>query len=96
MKRIVFLICALLLVFDLANDGCIGKAPPPSPRCADKFFLTLSPESSTNTESPLCIPPAGFPDILRSWHTPSLLAEIENPPGKIDYYLLASSGGIPL
>ena len=46
MKRILFLLCALLLLKDLADDGCLCKATALPPHGPGKFSFTTSPDSS--------------------------------------------------
>ena len=43
MKRILFLICVLLLLGDLANDGYIGKALRLCPQLPGNISFTSSP-----------------------------------------------------
>jgi hypothetical protein len=96
MKRLVVLIFALLLLFDLANDGCLGKAsivPPPS--TAKASFTSPCLDSSDK---------AGFGDELLRPDSPGPPCRNRNQPialgGQqtlrlIDSCHIASSGAIP-
>jgi hypothetical protein len=96
MKRFILIIVVLLLIFDLADDGCLGKAiyiPPHS--SAKASFVSPHPENSGN---------------LDSWNGLAL-SSLQGPPSRSrslpvthrirqtltsDYYYAAGSGGIPL
>jgi hypothetical protein len=94
--RTVILLCAIALLVDLAEDGCLGKAEPVTPPSHGTIFHTCSPGKSSSAESPVLIPPARLPDILQGWQEQSIFAEIESPLIIIKCFLLSSSGGIPL
>ena len=95
-QHTIMLLCAIVLLLDLADDGCLGKAQPATPRCPGTISLTSSPGSSGNAEFPVWIPPARLPGILQCWQNQSILVEIEDLLPIIDCYLLGSSGGLPL
>jgi hypothetical protein len=96
MKRILLLICALIILADLADDGCLGKARPLAPRCLAKISLTLSPGSSDSFECPAGIVPTKFPGVRQPWQNQIILIEVDEIPAIIDHSLLSSSGGLPL
>ena len=95
MKRILLLICALIILADLADDGCFGKARPLTPRCLTKISLTSSPGSSDSVECPAGISPTKFPGIRQPWQNQIILIEVDEIPAIIDHSLLSSSGGLP-
>ena len=88
------LLCALALLVDLAEDGCLGKAEPMTPLCPGTISHS-SPGKSGNAESPALIPPARLPDILQVCQNQWILVKIENPLTIFKCFLLSSSGGIP-
>ena len=96
MKRILFFICALLLLLDLADDGYFGQAPPLVPQCPGKISFTSSPGGSDNVVSSVWIPPVRLPCILQRGQNQLHLAEVASALAKIDCSLLSSSGGLPL
>ena len=76
MKRILFLICVLLLLGDLADDGYIGKAPLLSPQLPGNISFTSSPDGSDNVVSSAWIPPGRLPCILQRGQNQLHLAEV--------------------
>jgi hypothetical protein len=97
MKRLAFFICVLFLVFDLADDGCLGKA---------RFINIPSPVKSLEvsykhygSEAPDChhvIPQA---KVKLPW--PQSYSQFTKPvvqqSRKIVFTsLLSSAGGLPL
>ncbi len=93
---LVVLLCEIVLLIDLAEDGVLGKAQPVSPPCSKTIYQTCSPCKSGHAESPVLIPPAKLPDILQDWQNQTVLVEIESTLRIIECYLLGSSGGMPL
>ena len=97
MRRMVLLILALLLMFDLAEDGCLGKA---------KFDLPY-PSAKTSVTSPHHFD-SGQVDFLHELASADLggsprhadtqaVTPCVQPTFKIiQCYYLSSSGGIPL
>jgi hypothetical protein len=96
MKRIFFLICALLLLADLADDGCLGKAQPVAYVFPGIISFTQSPDSSGKVEIQVWIPPTKLIGIRQRWQNQSVLVELHNASPLIHPYLFSSSGGIPL
>lgn len=96
MKRILLLICALLLFADLADDGYIGKAPLLAPQCPGKISFTSSPGSSGNIAPQAWIPLEKDLGILQPWHNQLVSAEAYDAPAFTSSYLCSSSGGLPL
>jgi hypothetical protein len=96
MKRILLLICALIILADLADDGCFGKARLLTPRCLTNISLSFSPGSSDKVEFPAWISPTKFPGIRQPWQDQLILIELDEIPAIIDHSLFSSSGGLPL
>ena len=96
MKRILVLICALLLCADMAVDGYIGKAPLLSPLCPGTISSTSSPDSADNIAPQVWIPPEKELGLLKPWNNHWALVEAYDPPSIINSYLYSSSGGLPL
>jgi hypothetical protein len=96
MKRVVVFILALLLLLDLAEGGCFGKATFVAPQSSAKTsLLALLHHCSGKIESPSTLPPDGGAIFhLRRVQTPRFLV---NPALKIIICIhISSSGGIPL
>jgi hypothetical protein len=96
MKRIFFLLCALLLLADLADDGCLGKAKSAVPRCPGTISFTSSLNGSVKVESQVGITPTRMIGIRQRWQNQAVLVEVNNAPPLIHPYLFSSSGAIPL
>jgi len=97
MKRLVLLLLALLLVCDLAADGCLGKAKGFSPHSSAKV-------SDVNPHY-FAAGKLDYSHALRRavWRGPpsqsrhrSLISVIHQTLRIIDYSNTGSSGGIPL
>jgi hypothetical protein len=95
LKHTAMLLFTIMLLIDLADDGCFGKTEPATPLCPGTGSLTPS-GSSGKAESSVWIPPARLPVIRQRWQNQSILVEIECPFTRINCYFLGSSGGIPL
>lgn len=96
MKRILLLICALLLLADLADDGYIGKAPLLAPHCPGTISLTSSPDISDNIAPQVWIPLEKELGLLPPWNKQWALIEAYDFPSIINSHLYSSSGGLPL
>jgi hypothetical protein len=96
MKRIFFLMCALLLLADLADDGFLGKVPALLPQCPGNISFTTSPYSSGNNAPQVSLPLGELRVILQHWQNQLVFVEVGNILAKIDCCLLGSSGGLPL
>jgi hypothetical protein len=96
MKRVVLLLLVLLLMIDLGEDGCLGKATFVAPQSTAKTSFT-SPlhDSSGKVDSPYTLPSQGGEiSLLMPLQPLTLLVQ---PALKIIIYNhTGSSGGMPL
>jgi hypothetical protein len=96
MKRIFFLMCALLLLADLTDDGYIGKVPALLPHCPGTSSFATSPDCSGNTAPQVWLPLGELQVTLQRWQNQEVSVAVGNTLAKIDCCLLGSSGGPPL
>ena len=96
MKRLLFLICALILLADLAEDGCFGKAWLAVSPCPGKSLSQLSPHDRGKVAPQVDLPPLKLLSISHALQFPVTLFEVVRGFCIIDFCLLSSSGGIPL
>jgi hypothetical protein len=96
MKRIFFLVCALLLLLDLTDDGYIGKAKYVAPHGQGKYSFSSSSQNPVKIDLQSVISPTKL--LGRPHCCKDLLKLIEVFSGFTinGCYLLGSSGGIPL
>jgi hypothetical protein len=95
MKRVVLLILVLLLVIDLGEDGCLGKATFTAPASAAKTSL-ISPllNCSGKVDSPYPLPSPGG-EILRLMPLQPVTLLVQPAFKIIIYNHIGSSGGLP-
>jgi hypothetical protein len=96
MKRILLLICVLLLLADLADDGYIGQAPLLAPHCPGTISLASAPDISDNIAPQVWIPPEKELGLLQPWNHQWALVEAYDFPSITNSHLYSSSGGLPL
>ena len=96
MKQILLLLCAVILLLDLADDGCLGKAAPLVLNSPGTFTFTSSPGNSAKVETQVWLPPTALLDISRRLPNRATLGKIDREVKIIPPYLFVSSGGIPL
>jgi hypothetical protein len=97
MKRLALLLFALLLVADLAEDGCIAKARLVSPHSAVKVSVTSSNHGGTgNLDSLDKPPPATELEIPRHLLSQIAIPLVHHYLKHLDFCNTGSSGGIPL
>jgi hypothetical protein len=96
MKRVVLLILALLLLSDLAEDGCLGKATFVALQSSAKTSLT-SPlhNCSGKVDSPYSLPSQGG-EISRLLLCQPVTFLVQPALKIVIYTHTGSSGGIPL
>jgi len=96
MRRLTFLICAVVLLLDLADDGCLGKVKFVAPQHAAKCSVDSSGHNSGKVHSPGALSPEHLQEFRYDFD--GQMASVRVVPSfKInDFYLFGSSGGIPL
>jgi hypothetical protein len=95
-KRILILFCALFLMLDIADDGCLGKGQFAVPYGQTTYSLILSLDSSANIATQVGLPAANLPPIPQEFPNLLALLEVDWAVTLIDFYYLSSSGGLPL
>jgi hypothetical protein len=97
MRRMVLLILVLLLMFDLAEDGCLGKATFNLPHPSAKTSVTSSHHSdSGQVDFRHELATADVPGSPRHADTQPLTLRVQPTLQIIHCCYLSSSGGIPL
>jgi hypothetical protein len=95
-KRILILFCALFLMLDMADDGCLGKAQFDVPLGQGTYSFTCSPDGSGNLDTQVGLPLTNFLAIPQRFPNLPLLLEVDRAISLIDFYFSSSSGGLPL
>jgi hypothetical protein len=96
MKRAIPLIIALLLIFDLADDGCLGKAKFVAPQHAAQYSVASSSHNSGKADSQIALPPEHLRDNPEQFLSYAASVEVDHY-HKISFFPFhGSSGGIPL
>ena len=97
MKRIVLLILALLLLLDLAEDGCLGKASfVPSHSSAETSVTSPHCYDSGKVDSRSALPSPDYGEMSGLRQLQPVTLRIHPALKIIDYCNTGSSGGIPL
>ena len=97
MKRVILLIFALLLMFDLADDGCFGKASYIPPLSSAKASVTSpyhSGSGNLDSRHVLALPDLRGPSSQGRWLV--VTYRVRQTLKISDYCYTGSSGGIPL
>jgi hypothetical protein len=89
-----FLLCALLLMADLAADGCFGKVQPAVSSGPRAISFTSPVSSLGKVETQVCIPATNLIGIRQRWQTQSVFVAVDHAPSLTHPYLFSSSGGI--
>jgi hypothetical protein len=95
LRRLVFLICIVALMFDLADDGYLGKVKFVEPTHTAKYSVASPHQNSGPDNSQAGLPPENSPDFLDRLSTQSVSLAIAHGFKISDCYLLSSSGGLP-
>ena len=96
MKRIVLSILVLLLISDLAEDGCLGKAKFVAPSSSAKTSITSHPHNcSGKVDNHYKLPSAGG-KICRLMKFQPVTLVVQPALKLINSNHNGSSGGIPL
>lgn len=96
MRRLIFLIVAVALLFDLADDGCLGKVKCVGPHNTAKASVASPNPASGTSYAQAALPPENGRDVPREFNgQPAAVAVV---PSVIinDPYRFGSSGGLPL
>jgi hypothetical protein len=95
-RRLIFLICVVVLLCDLADDGGLGKVKCVAPAPAAHYSVASSSHASGTADPQVALPPA----ILRAnpGPFPSQPASVEVPHNHnlSSFPFQSSSGGLPL
>jgi hypothetical protein len=95
-KRLILLSIAVVLLFGLADDGCLGKVKCVGPHNTAKTSVASSNPASGKIHSPVALLPENGPDVHREFTgQPVAVADVPFFRNK-DSHLFSSSGGIPL
>ena len=97
MKRGVLLILAVLLLIDLADDGCLGKAKFLPPHSSTKISLTFPLDCDSESVDTTYAPPASNRwEICGRKQFQAVLIGVQTTLKIITFCNNGSSGGIPL
>jgi hypothetical protein len=96
MKRILFLVCALLLLVDLADDGYLGKVTYATPYGKGSNSFNLSSKNPDKIDLQFGLPPPKSIGSLHCWQYLLTSIEVGHTFTVSGCHLLSSSGGMPL
>jgi hypothetical protein len=96
MKRILFLLCAFLVLVDLADDGFLGKAPVLAPHCPGKIAFSSSSSGAGTVSLQVWISLENDTSNLTLWHHQIVSLEPDGALLCVRSHLFSSSGGLPL
>jgi hypothetical protein len=96
MRRLIFLLCAVVLLLDLADDGCLGKVKLVAPTHTASYFVASSAHGSGKVDSQVDLPPLNRQELESQFPDQPLLIRGIHCHRKCNFSLFGSSGGIPL
>jgi hypothetical protein len=96
MRRLIFLLCAVVLLLDLADDGCLGKVKLVSSHNAAKCSVTSCDHNSGKIDPQFVLPPAKLREYGREFIDRQVSGGIGHNIELDDFCYFGSSGGIPL
>lgn len=96
MRRLIFLICAVVLLCDLADDGCLGKVKFVAPSHAAQYSAASSHTASGQVDSQLGLPPASLLVSPPTFTSQSVSFGAVHSFQINHFYFFGSSGGLPL
>jgi hypothetical protein len=96
MKRVVLLILALLLLSDLAEDGCLGKATFVAPQSDAETSFTSSLHNCSGKVDSRCTLPSDGGEMSRVTQCQPVTLLVQPALKIVIYNNTGSSGGIPL
>jgi hypothetical protein len=95
MKRGILLILALLLILDLAEDGCLGKAKLVDSQSSAETSLSSSLLDCSGKVDPADAPPSQGGEISCLKQCQAVIPLVQSALKIIIYNHTGSSGGIP-
>jgi hypothetical protein len=95
MKRILLLICILLVLVDLADDGYLGKVNYVFPHGQGASSFNSSSQKTNKIDLQFGLSPPKYPSSPHYWQYLVKSIEVTRFSNINDDYLLSSSGGIP-
>jgi hypothetical protein len=96
MRRLIFLICAVVLLFDLADDGCLGKIKFVASHNTAKCSVASPNPTSGNSHFQVALAPENGRDLRQEFSAQPAAVAV-TPSCKINHpYHFGSSGGLPL
>ena len=96
MQRFCILLCAVFLLLDLADDGCLGEAKATVPPGQINFSIAKSTHDSGTMNPQVGQLPGTLPGIPRLFQNQPNLFLVNHPFQTIDSLQASSSGGVPL
>jgi hypothetical protein len=96
MRRLIFLICAVVLLFDLADDGRLGKVKFVAPNHAAQFSASSAHSTSGQVDSQAGLPPAGLLGSPPPFTSQSASFGFVRCLTTNNFHFFGSAGGLPL
>jgi hypothetical protein len=96
MKRLIFLFCALVMLFDLADDGGLGKVKFVAPQPSANSAVSSASLKSTQVHLKVSAPPPNLWDIRIPCRGQTICLAALHCLNLIGCHFLGSSGGLPL
>jgi hypothetical protein len=96
LRRLIFLICVIVLMFDLADDGFLGKVKLVAPSHTANYSVASPQQNSGPDDSPAVLPPENPPNIFDLFPGEPVSIGMVHGFKISDFFLVNSSGGIPL
>jgi hypothetical protein len=94
-KRLILLICIIALMFDLVDDGFLGKVKLVAPTHTAKYSVASPQQNSGPDNSPAVLPPENPPNIFDLFPGEPASGGMVHGFKISDFYLVNSSGGLP-
>ncbi len=96
MKRLIFLIVAVVLLFDLAEDGCLGRVKCVASHHPAKCSVASSHQASGQVDSQVVLPSVDLGEFGHQFTAQPVSGGIVHVLNLDDFCYLGSSGGLPL
>jgi hypothetical protein len=96
MGRLIFLICVVVLIFDLADDGRLGKVKFVASHHAAKYSVSSPDHNSGQAGSQVGLPPASVREIQPQFKGQPASFGVVQCYKINDFCFIGGSGGIPL